>query len=259
MLLPAVAAVAAYLGFSHLLARFWPSSKSKRGPEDVPSLNPKNAAEHRAARSILLQAFQEEGESPTLQELQYVQGVGWQETSYGKGWGPVAARLQNPELLTLNNWASEQCSPLGDDCIGGEDHLPDGSAFTVGFRKSSTPVDGARQLVKEVIKQRRGVQSALKDPEVTVMRASYLMRRGTFYGGYCPAATKTYGAAAARASLKEPDRDEGTRACAREAIETHARLIWSAIRDIAGATGDATIIPLGTYDAADEWYSRRLR
>jgi hypothetical protein len=89
------------------------------------------------------------------------------------------------------------------------------------------------------------------------MRASYVMRRGSYYGGFCPKAQKRYGDEAAKSSFRYPDRDEGTRACSREAIELHAKTAYGHVRQIAAANDEPVAIPLGTYEDADEDWRKK--
>lgn len=205
------------------------------------------AGSHRWGRQVMLEAFRElYGREPTLAELQYAQAVGWAETSYGQAW--------KREMMGSNNWGAVHC-PLngqtGPGCISYTDHHPDGTPFTVSFKSYETPKDGAKDLLKHIFTHRSTGQ-ALQGGDT--YRASYLMRRQSYYGGFCPQATKEFGAGPAKSSLKSPDASEGTQACAKEAIGLHAGRIHQIIQDMAVANGDPSVLGLGNYEAADAWY-----
>jgi hypothetical protein len=205
------------------------------------------AGSHKWGRQVMLEAFRElYGREPTLAELQYAQAVGWAETSYGQSW--------KREMIGSNNWGAVHC-PLngqtGPGCISYTDHHPDGTPFTVSFKSYETPKDGAKDLLRHIFTHRSTGQ-ALQDGDT--YRASYLMRRQSYYGGFCPQATKEFGAYAAKTSLKSPDASEGTQACAKEAIGLHAGRIHQIIQDIAVANGDPSVLGLGNYESADAWY-----
>lgn len=225
------------------------------GPEDDPStvqVSANEAAAHKAARPIIEQAIQRiEGRPGTPQELQYGGAVGWLETNYGRGWS-------QPEMKTANNWGAVSCKPTDantDTCVPGQtDHYPDGTAYTTGFRKYPTSVDGAADELTHILKIRPMTYAALHSSAPTFFRASYAMRRETYYGGFCPVATKKYGQADTQISFKSPDKNDATRACSEEAVSQHAHTAHRNAMAIAKALGEPLSMPLGTYEDADAWY-----
>lgn len=219
-----------------------------------PTGSGKNANTHRAVRQYLIEAFTEEmGRAPTLAELQYAHGVGWAETSYGKGWGSQTA---NQAMVNSNNWGAVHCNKYTKgDCIEFTDRHPDGTPYQQAFRAYPTPKAGMRDMIAKIFKN-SGAGAGLTDGG-SVFRASYNMRRNYYYGGFCPKATKEYGKAVAKASFKDPDRDAGTKACAEEAVTEHAKRLHQIMNDVAVANGDPTVPPLGTYEEADGWWRDR--
>lgn len=221
-------------------------------PDDIVKVftaGSKAAGAHVGARQILTEAFTEVmGRPPTTAELQYLHAIGWLETSYGNGW--------KRNMVGSNNWGAVHC-PMnaqdGPDCVHYVDHHPNGEEFKVNFKKYDTPKDGAKDLVKQVYKIRT-TGKGLSGSDANAFTASYIMRREKYYGGFCPNATKQYGGADARASLSDPDRNEGTQACAQEAIRTHANLVKAIADDVAAANGDPSALALGSYADADQWW-----
>lgn len=204
------------------------------------------AAQHIAARAVLMGAFAKEHQAPRRQALQYAQAVTHLETAYGLGWKGA--------MVGSHNWGAVQCVAGNAPCIAYQDSNPDGSHYPVSFRSYPTDVDGAADAVRHVLELRPRVAAELRRARPSVMRASYAMRRERYYGGFCPQAAAKYGAAVAKASFADPDRDDGTRACAREAIEAHAHAIWSRVQEIAAANNEPAALELGTYDDADRWW-----
>jgi hypothetical protein len=210
--------------------------------------SPTNTASHKAARPIVREALIKLlGREPTPAELQYGPAIGWLETNYGRGWkGP---------MVGSNNWGAVQCAKGSTlPCISYEDSRADGTKYTVSFRKYDSPVDGAADMLRHVFKLRPITAGALTSSRPTVFRASYAMRREKYYEGFCPKATKQFGSAAVRASLANPDKDDATRACAREATTAHAERADSIIAQIAGSLGEFMDMPLGTYEDAAGYY-----
>lgn len=208
---------------------------------------------HSGARPIMVAAFKRVmGRDPTLAEIQYVQAVANLETSYGKGWKDERC----PGGSSSNNWGAVQARG-GEAQFPCTDSHPDGSRYQQGFKVYATPEDGAADVVKHVFVNRPKTAAALASSSPTIFRASYAMRREVYYGGFCPKAVKQYGSAIAIPSYKNPDQDEGTKACAREAIELHATTAQRGINAIAKAMGEPAM-PLGTYDDADAWYRNQF-
>lgn len=226
------------------------AAQTPTGMDPVTSKGGKSAQLHRNARQIILEAFRElYGRDPTLEELQYGQAIGWVETNYGGGW--------KGDMVGSNNWGAVHCpksAQTGPGCISFTDKYSDGTPYTVSFRSYKTPKDGAKDLLANVF-TKRGTSGGVNGG--SVYRGSYEMRRGTYYGGFCPNATKEYGGRDARASLKSPDQNAGTAACAQEAVASHANLVKQIINDIAGANGDPGALGLGNYADADAWWREK--
>lgn len=207
-------------------------------------------AAHIGARPIIEQAFKEVmGRPATPYEAQYAQAVGFAESSYGKGW-------QDP-MKACFNWGAVQCpanNQTGPGCVPYGDSHSSGEKYAVSFRCYGSDLEGAKDLIKHVFKHRPATATIIAAKDGTTFRASYAMRREAYYGGFCPKATAAYGAAAAKASFGHPDRDAGTRACMAEAVGLHAKRVHGLMREIAFATGDKYVFPLGTFDDADKWY-----
>jgi|GEM_PF-3680596 len=204
---------------------------------------------HREARATMSQAFRNVvGRDPSVSELQYLQAVAWLETNYGRGWKGA--------MVGSNNWGAVQCGAVGGSagCIQYEDSYPDGTKYKVSFRSYPSALAGAEDVVRHVIKLRPRTGDALSSQSPTAFRASYAMRREKYYGGFCPAATKQFGAEPARASFAKPDRDDGTRTCMQEAVNAHADLTFSLAKSIAAANGDPVVLPRGSFDDADRWW-----
>ncbi len=139
-------------------------------------------------------------------------------------------------------------------CVAYEDGYADGTRYKVSFRSYDSDVDGAADVMRHLFDKRPRVAAALGEKGATVFRASFAMRRERYYEGFCPAATKAFGGAAVRPSLRSPDSTPATIACAQEAVKAHAQRIAQIIKELAGACGDAVALGLGTYDDADAWY-----
>lgn len=195
---------------------------------------------------------------PELAELQYGQAIGWVETNYGKGWVRCPAGCQGEcdiaGAQASNNWGAVQAKsgPSFQWC----DSHPDGKTYKQRFRRYDSPRDGAADMMGHIFSRRPMVALALSDPRPTVYKASLAMRRAVYYGGFCPKAVARFGPGIAIPSYREPDRDEGTRACEREAVELHAKKVHETIRAIAASNGDPSALPLGSFDDAMTWYIR---
>lgn len=223
----------------------------------------KNIGAHREAKVIVQEAFQEMmGRPPTEFELQYTMAIGFLETGYGKGWQGAMANS--------NNWGAVHCSPKEEKansvfginigqfgygyCIPYTDKNPDGSTYSQTFKAYPDPKAGAKDLIKHIFKHRSTGQGL--GPTGSIYDASYIMRRDKYYGGFCPEATKTYGALAAQQSVRTPDKNEGTRACEQEAVTAHALRVQEIINDIAVSTGTSTKLPLGSFEDAKNKHSK---
>lgn len=185
---------------------------------------------------------------PTLAELQYVQAFTHGESTYGASWPGT------------NNWGAVQSTarPTGTVCPPGTfyhlDSFPDGSKYDACFLLYPTPLAGATDAARHALILRPRVAEALRARVPSVMRTSLAMRRERYYGGFCPAATKAFGAQTAKDSFPLPDRDAGTKACEREAVEGHAGGVWKRIQAIAAELGEKPALGLGTFDDAYSWW-----
>lgn len=226
-------------------------AKPPARPAGVFTSGSKSYGAHVGARQTLIDAFTEVmGRPPTTAELQYAHAIAWLETSYGNGW--------KGSMIGSNNWGAVHC-PLnaqnGADCIQYVDHHPNGQEFKVSFKKYETPKDGAKDVIKHIFVHRSTGKGLGQDGSAYM--ASYIMRREKYYGGFCKEATKQYGASAVAPSLSDPDRNEATQACAREAVDLHAHLVHAIANDVAAATGDGSVLALGTYEQADAWWKQK--
>jgi hypothetical protein len=201
---------------------------------------------HRAQRPILVEAARRTlGREPTTAEVQYLHAIAWLESNYARGWKGA--------MTGSNNYGAVQCpSALGSECIEYEDSRADGTRYKVSFRRYDTPENGAADLAKNVFRRPRLVSALEESP--SCFGASLAMRRGKYYEGFCPLATKAHGSDAARASFRDPDRDPGTEACEREAVTAHAKRCAVTVAEVAYAVGDAVRVPLGDFDDALTWW-----
>lgn len=206
------------------------------------------ASPHALARPIMAAAFARVmGRKPNLFELQYAQAIAFLESSYGRGW--------KGEMVGSNNWGAVQCASGNQSgCIPYRDSFPDGTTYAITFRSYASPEDGAVDVIRHVFSLRPRVAQALASGGATAFRASLAMRRGKYYGGFCPKATAQYGAQVARDSFAYPDRDGGTMACEQEAVSLHANRVANDIKTIADANGDGKVLPLGSYKESRAWY-----
>ncbi len=147
------------------------------------------------ARSILNTVWRDFG-APAPGELQAVQAIARHESGPGYGDG-----MQN-----ANNWGSIHCTtgpPCGDACVEHTDTDASGTTYTTCFRKYATPEEGARDLLRELLR-RSPVRQVLASGNATAIASAM---RST---GYFEAPTEVYSAAIARnakaiaASLGEP-------------------------------------------------------
>lgn len=232
------------------------STTADEGASYAPDVVPEkgiDANRHRAARQVLIQAFKELGIEYTLWQMQYVQAVAFAETGYGQ-WGGA----NKPEMIGSNNWGAIHCPGVqqgkgNPNCIPSGDVKSNGKGFKVEFKRYSSPLEGAKDVVKQVLG--RGATGRAISAQLPVYHVSYAMRRESYYGGFCFDAVKQYGdRAAGVAGIRDPDRNEWFTACAVEAITIHAEKLKTDIGNMAAASGDPTTIPLGTYEDADKWW-----
>jgi len=226
-----------------------PSSIAPELATDI-VMTPIRRTNHQWARPIIEQAFKDVvGRAGSIFELQYAQAVAFLESSYGKGW-------KDP-MKGCFNWGAVQCpanAQTGPGCVPYQDSQSSGQKYDVSFRCYGSDLEGARDVIKHVFVKRAQTAAILADTAGTNFRASYAMRRESYYGGFCVKSTARYGTAAANASFAHPDRDEGTRACMAEAVGLHANRVQGLVREIAAAVGDKRVFPLGTFADADTWY-----
>lgn len=202
---------------------------------------------HQSARKIIIEAFRKVmGRDPSIAEMQYCQAVGFNESGYGtaKFGGEV-----------LNNWGAVQCYKEGPDCHYWEDSHPSGQKYPVGFRRYETPVDGAADMIRLIMKRKR--TAAALASEGTVFDVSYAMRRELYYEENCPRAAVQYGASSVNKSTSTPDLNEATKACAQEAITRNTTKLKRTIDAIAPSCGDPWAMALGDYGATDAaWHGQ---
>jgi hypothetical protein len=211
----------------------------------------KNAALHRWARDYIIRALRAVlGREPTMAEIQYTQAVGWLEGNYGK------AKPGGSDAI--NNWGGVHCPtgmPIGEgNCRRGKDKYSNGKVFRVGFLSYNDPYDGCLDMVKNI--NARGSYGVLGETG-TVMATSLVMRRGSYYGSYCPKAVAQYGSTSQTGylSLVAPYLSEATRACDQEAIELHAGKVYDLIvNEIGPANKDGEGIKLGDFESTDQWF-----
>ncbi len=210
-------------------------------------------AQHKMARATFELAISRyKRKTPSKAAMQYAQADALLETTYGLGWKGA--------MVGSHNWGAVQCTAGQAPCIAYQDSYPDGTTYSVSFRKYNDDIDGAQDVLRHVLDLRPRVAAALASRAPTVFDASYAMRREKYYGGFCPVAVKQYGAAVGKASFADPDRDAGTRACAREAIEAHAKTMWQHVQAIAAGVGEPLALTLGSYEEAERaWHGGGAR
>lgn len=192
---------------------------------------------HVWARGVVEQAFElEHGRAPSRFEAQCIQAVGLLETSYGYGWSGAG--------VGSNNWGAVQATPAqvaaGVPTFAYTDSHQDGTRYAQAFRRYATPVEGARDLVRHMTTVRPLTAAAMRD-EAGTDEVSAAMYRERYYGGWCPAAIKRFGAGAHRQSsvyVRAGATTEAGRACDAEAIGMHAKKLASSIAEIAAALNE---------------------
>jgi peptidoglycan hydrolase-like protein with peptidoglycan-binding domain len=171
------------------------------------------ADQHRWARPFIVESFQAKyGRDPEPCEAQVVQGVGFLETRYGKGWQGAGAGS--------NNWAADQSGrppcPIATSFQYTDTHPnPDGTStpYTICFRRYASPMEGASGLLRQVYERRPSVLAAAN-------------------------ACNIYGASAA---LHATHYYEGFGKTVAERIANHYRVLSSSVRAIATALGETYV------------------
>lgn len=234
-------------------ARALRSSSPATTPAPARHVDPQVAARHVWARPILRAAFNAKiGREPTLAELQYLHGVAFHETRYGRA--NFIGDIKNEK-----NWGAVQCLPSdpAEACTAQtEDSKASGKHYPARFKVYKSDELGAQGTVSNVVGKSRPLTAAvLASAHPTVFGASLAMRREHYYEGFCPHAKAQFGADAVDESFKSPDKNQATQACEREAVEGHAAAaLWPIIQDVASSLGEGIAIPLGTFDDAQRAY-----
>jgi len=188
--------------------------------------------------------------------VQYVFANGGLETGWGT-WSFVAQ--DGSKVENQNNWGAIHCKASDPEelCSSASDKEASGDAYPTRFRRYASPEEGAKALAVEILRNRPQVLRALRAKNPSLTEASLAMRRTHYYAGFCPRATDAYGKQAAVQSMRQPDADEGTKACTREAVETHARTVAQALASAMPIVGKPIALRFGDYDQALRRYRER--
>lgn len=98
------------------------------------------------ARSILTSVWRDEFGAPSPGGLQAVQAIARHESGPGYGDG----------LGGANNWGSIHCTsgpPCAETCVEHVDNDATGQPYATCFRKYATPEEGARDLLRELLRR----------------------------------------------------------------------------------------------------------
>jgi hypothetical protein len=230
---------------------------------------PENVNKHKRGRKIILEVseiiFPKRKLNPI--ELQIVQLVGWLESRYG---------LSNPPKIPksvglINNWGGVQCGvkkPAGTTCQPSEDKQADGKVYSVPFVKYPTQEQGCADMMRHVMQYRPQTGYLLKQPpaendspgedsnSVTLFRIAYTLRREKYYEGFCNTAAKQYNVGG---SLTSPDKNVGTKACAKEAISLWVTAQLKNLNEMLAPNclNEPIAFPVGTYEDAEKWYKKK--
>jgi len=194
-----------------------------------------NPERHRSAAAVMREAWKaEHGMDPTPRELLFALAVADAETNYGRGWKAPCSGS--------NNWGARQITS-GEKAKGVPsceytDSHPDGTRYQIGFKVYASPVDGARDVVRLLTKQRSETWAVMRDPRGSIYAFSDRMRREKYYGGFCPKAVKAY--PGAKVAVYGPPEGKGAAvvACHEEAVAHHAEsFVGRRIIEIASALG----------------------
>jgi len=216
---------------------------------------PSQHGSHRKFRQLFTNAFTKVmGRAPSLGEIQYMQAVAALETSYGI-WGPE-------DMRGSNNFGSNHCSKNQrtggkTKCVEHLDHDESGRPYLERFVYYDSPEAGAEGLASSIFIS-TAASKGLSGPGASVMRASYIMRRQNYYSSFCKEATKKYGGHRVRQSFHDPDKDEATVACAKEATTAHAKRALGPMWDAALANGDDYSISLGSFEDAEAEFKESI-
>lgn len=194
------------------------------------------------AAATMKEAFAKAGATMTDMSLQYCLAIAWLETSFGKGWS-------TPEGKASNNWGSVQAK-AGEPSFAWHDTYSSGEEYQQAFKTYPTPVDGAADVVRHVLLNRKSVERALSEDGASIWRASLAMRRTTYYGSWCKQAIARFGPIK-QSSQKNPQ-TEAELACEKEAVSLHVETVKAKLAVIVPVLGIAAL-PLGTYEDAIEW------
>ena len=156
------------------------------------------------------------------------------ETSYGQGWVGSQSACKGS-----NNWGARQLTKgeieKGSPGCWGTDSHPNNERYPQQFKVYPSPVEGARDVVRLLTRQRSRTWAVIRDEKASIYDFSEMLRRDRYYGGLCPEATKQFGEKVKR--YGDPT-DDATTACHLEAAKHHAeKFIGPLISQIAGAIG----------------------
>lgn len=194
-----------------------------------------NPERHKNAANIMREAWKaEHGAEPSSRELLFALAVADAETNYGRGWKAPCAGS--------NNWGARQITPSekakGVPSCEYTDSHPDGTRYAIGFKVYASPVDGARDVVRLLTKQRPETWAVMRDPRGSIYAFSDRMRREKYYGGFCPRAVKAHPGAKVAIYGAPEGKGAAVVACHEEAVAHHAEsFVGRRIVEIASALG----------------------
>ena len=144
------------------------------------------------ARGIVLEAMRLElPRAVTLREVQAVQTLSRQESSYGQGW---SATRNGPDSVGSMNWGCIQWSPgVAVDLVSGSfmttDHHRDGTAFRHLYCKYPSDLNGCRHVVR--LLERMGALRVAREVG-TVRAVSRQLGERHYYEGSGKTAEEAY-------------------------------------------------------------------
>lgn len=125
------------------------------------------------ARNALIEAFKQLfNRDPTLKEVQFPQIIAILENGYGTAW-PGRKTSWPSDATTSNNWGNLHGG--GDaGSFSYEDYDANGKKYKVSYAKFSSPVAGAKALLKELYVRRPYILDAIKNDQ-TLYKPIFLM------------------------------------------------------------------------------------
>lgn len=132
------------------------------------------------ARNTLIQAFKEEfNREPTLKEVQFAQLVARGENGYGTAW-PGPRNNWPAQATQSNNWGNIH----GKGSAGSFtfiDYDSEGKKYQTSYAMYSSPVDGARALLRQLYVQRPYVLEAIQNDK-SLYKPIFLMSSRAVFG-----------------------------------------------------------------------------